>query len=93
MEIARNIETLSSFVASDGPGDGLSGDGQGGDVEAGVEAAAVLHLGSALDFDDGDEARQPQFGGKAPIAVKPVDLARHRDIALSDTARDGEGRH
>ena len=56
------------------------------DVVARIEAAAILELGSALDFDDGGDARQAQFPGKAPLPAEPVDLARHSDGALFDAA-------
>src|SRR4051812_35513008 len=60
------------------------GERRGRDVGAGLEPAAILQLGAGCDLHHTGHVRQAQLAGKAPRALKPVDVAGHGDGALLD---------
>src|SRR3546814_16241320 len=64
----------------------VGGEACGGDVVAGVEAAAVPQFGARGDAHDGGGTGQAQFAGEAARAGEPVGLARDGDAALFDAA-------
>src|SRR3546814_8746066 len=64
----------------------FGGEACGGDVVAGVEAAAVPQFGARGDAHDGGGTGQAQFAGEAARAGEPVGLARDGDAALFDAA-------
>jgi hypothetical protein len=47
---------------------------------------SILQLGPRFDPDDRARVGEADFPGKAPVAVKPVDLPQHRDGAGFDAA-------
>src|SRR3546814_16595384 len=62
----------------------FGGEACGGDVVAGVEAAAVPQFGARGDAHDGGGTGQAKFAGEAARAGEPVGLARDVDAALLD---------
>jgi hypothetical protein len=73
-------------MAAHGVGGGFGGEGGGGDIVSGVEAAVILEFGTRRDLDDGGDGGQAQFAGEAPVAIEPLDLADDGDGALLDAA-------
>src|SRR3546814_3195316 len=64
----------------------FGGEACGGDVVAGIEAAAVLQFGARGDAHDGGGTGQAQFAGEAARAGEPIGLARDGDAAFFDAA-------
>ena len=57
-------------VAAHGAGGGFGVEGRGGDVVAGIEAAAVLRFDLGAELDDRGHAGQAAFSGETALAVQ-----------------------
>jgi len=73
-------------MAAHGVGGGLGGEGRGGDIVSGVEAAAILELGARDDLDDGGDARETELAGKRLSPLSQSTSRGEGDAALLDAA-------